>query len=99
MTKMNQRADSWKENFWLIVAKPLICLSGWLLSHSGAAAQPKRIQKSAGRRHSTCAGVRPGLSAATSARGRTKRVRGGGVAFKPGKGAQGSGSEPDRDPA
>jgi hypothetical protein len=31
---MNQRADSWKENFQLIVANPLICLWGWLLSHT-----------------------------------------------------------------
>jgi hypothetical protein len=31
---MNQRADSWKENFQPIVAKPLIRLWGWLLSHT-----------------------------------------------------------------
>jgi hypothetical protein len=31
---MNQRADSWKENIQLIVAKPLIYLVRWLLSHT-----------------------------------------------------------------
>ena len=30
---MNQRADSWKKNLELIVAKPLINRLRWLLSH------------------------------------------------------------------
>jgi hypothetical protein len=32
--KMNQRADSWKKNLRLIVAKPLIDWGSWLLSHT-----------------------------------------------------------------
>jgi hypothetical protein len=31
---MNQRADSWKKNLLLIVAKPLIYRPRWLLSHT-----------------------------------------------------------------
>jgi hypothetical protein len=31
---MNQRADSWKENFLSITTNPLINQRGWLLSHT-----------------------------------------------------------------
>jgi hypothetical protein len=31
---MNQRADSWKENFLAIARNPLINQQGWLLSHT-----------------------------------------------------------------
>jgi hypothetical protein len=43
---MNQRADSGKENFHLIVAKPLIRLWGWLLSHTLCCSRAEnRIEK------------------------------------------------------
>jgi hypothetical protein len=41
---MNQRADSWKENFRSIVAKPLIRLRGWLLSHTPRIAAGWKIE-------------------------------------------------------
>ena len=39
---MNQVADSWKKNLQPIVAKPLICLRGWHLSHIMQRGEPEK---------------------------------------------------------